>query len=207
MKQIASLQSQVAELPSSAEEFVQRVMLMLKMHDAGTFEHCMRVGEMTMIMAQELKLNFIEKSVCLYAGMLHDVGKVKVPAHIINKPDKLTAQEYDIMKMHTRYGVEMIQTLQNLPFFQKVSEAILYHHERVDGQGYFKLHESKIPHASKIILVVDTVDAMTQDRPYRKGCSLERAYDELVQCSGTQFDSTVVDAYLKYVEKKQKVAA
>jgi HD-GYP domain-containing protein (c-di-GMP phosphodiesterase class II) len=93
----------------------------------------------------------------------------------------------------------MLAPLESLVFFKKVSEAILYHHERVDGKGYHGLPEDKIPYVSKIILVVDTVDAMTQDRPYRKGCTMERAIEELVLCSGTQFDATIANCYIQHI--------
>lgn len=207
MKLVVALQSQAVDLPEFALNFVQRMMLALRMHDSETYDHCVRVASMTLEIAKKLGLSPMEQSICMYAGLLHDVGKVKVPVFIINKPGKLTAPEYEVMKKHADFGAEMIAPLENLPFFKKVSEAILYHHERVDGKGYHSLANEKIPYASKIILVVDTVDAMTQDRPYRKGCSMERAIDELIQCSGTQFDATIANTYIQYITERLKVAA
>ena len=207
MKEVVALQFQAVELPEFAIDFVQRVILSLKMHDPETYNHCVRVATNTLAVARDLGLSEIEQSICMYAGLLHDIGKVKVPSYIINKPGKLTPAEYELMKKHADYGAEMIAPLESLGFFKKVSEAILYHHERVDGKGYHGLPEDKIPYASKIILVVDTVDAMTQDRPYRKGCDMGRAIDELIQCSGTQFDAAIANCYIARLTDTEKIAA
>jgi putative nucleotidyltransferase with HDIG domain len=172
-------------------------------HDPATQSHCVRVSEMALSVAQNMELNVLEQAVCMYSGLLHDVGKIKIPSTIINKPGKLTDEEYAIVKRHTEYGVELIGSLTVLPFFKKVSEAILYHHERVDGKGYFGLQEKDIPLASKIILVVDTVDAMTEDRAYRKGLSLDVACEELIRCSGTQFDASIVQCFLDALRSKK----
>lgn len=208
MKRLIELQSSVVvELPPFAMEFVQNILMRLREHDAETFEHCFRVGLGCLGTAREMGLNALDEAICMYAGLLHDIGKFKVPTAVINKPGKLTQDEYEIMKKHTEYGVELIAPLVGLPFFKKVSDAIHYHHERVDGRGYHSLSAERIPFAAKVILVVDTVDAMTQDRPYRKGCTMERATDELIQCSGTQFDPAVVDAYLGRDHRHEKIAA
>lgn len=194
------------EIPKYAENFIEKILSQLKEHDQGTYEHCKRVSNMCLELAKEMNLNILDQAVVMYAGLLHDVGKLQVPTEIINKPERLTEAEYEIMKMHTKYGVDLIQPLTKLNFFQKVSQAILYHHERIDGNGYFRISEEKIPIHSKIILVVDTVDAMTEDRAYRKGLSMQTALDELVRCSGTQFDPSIVDCYLD-LHNRTKVPA
>lgn len=191
------------ELPRFAEAYVQSLLRNLQKHDAGTQAHCVRVSEMALSVAQEMGLDILEQAVCMYSGLLHDVGKMKIPNEIINKPGKLTDDEYKIVKRHTEFGVELISALTVLPFFKKVSDAILYHHERIDGKGYFNLQEKDIPLASKIILVVDTVDAMTEDRAYRKGLSLDIACEELIRCSGTQFDPTIVETFLSALRSKK----
>ncbi len=208
MKSIAAFQKLTGfELPRHAENEVQRLMLELKEHDIGTYEHCGRVSEMCLTLAQDLQLDLIDQAIAVYSGLLHDVGKIKVPGFIINKPSKLTNDEFDIMKKHTVFGVELIESLQNLPFFRKVSEAIMYHHERVDGNGYHKIAPSEIPYISKVILVADTVDAMGEDRAYRKGLSIEVIVDELIRCSGTQFDPHIVNVFLDSLSRKKKIAA
>lgn len=192
------------ELPEFAEKFIKDVLLQLNQHDKGTYEHCQRVSEMCLELSQYIGLNIVDQAISMYAGLLHDVGKYKIPIKILNKPDRLTEQEYEIVKKHADYGVEMIQPLTKLSFFQKVSDAILYHHERVDGNGYHRIHTDEIPFHSKIILIVDTVDAMTEDRPYRKGRSFQVACDELIRCSGTQFEPSLVDAFLELHEERLK---
>ncbi|MCB9073485.1 MAG: HD domain-containing protein [Bdellovibrionaceae bacterium] len=211
MRHILNFKKQGVELPTFAESYVQTLLFNLQAHDGNTQAHCVRVSEMALSLAQAMNLNLMEQAICLYAGLLHDVGKMKIAEKILNKPDKLTQEEYDLVKKHTEFGVELIGPLTVLPFFRKVSDAILYHHERIDGKGYFNLPEEDIPLASKIILIVDTVDAITEDRPYRKGRSFEVACDELVRCSGTQFDEQIVDCFLdvfgrRRVEKTNKAA-
>ncbi len=208
MNHVLKLQSHAVELPDYATQFVQNLLISLNMHDVATFEHCSRVAEMSALLASDLKLNSLDQSIAMYSGLLHDIGKLKVPTEIINKPGKLTNEEYATMKKHADYGAELMAPLaEALPFFKKVSEAILYHHERVDGKGYHGLEASRIPYASKIILVVDTVDAMVEDRPYRKGCTLERAIDELIVCSGTQFDPTIASRYVDRLSQQLKKSA
>lgn len=204
MKHVVEFQSSVVEIPKFAEDFIQRTMLALKRHDVGTYEHCLRVSRNAWEVSKQMNHNILDQALCMFGGLLHDVGKIRVPEHIINKPGKLTREEYEIMKQHTEFGVDLVEPLTILPLFRKISEAILYHHERVDGKGYFGIHEDHIPMASKVILVVDTVDAMTEDRAYRKGCTMERAIDELIQCSGTQFDRGIVDVYIDILNKNQQ---
>lgn len=208
MKSVIAFQKHTGfELPTVAQDLIQRLMMQLKFHDIGTYEHCGRVSDMCYELSQELNLSILDQAVSLYAGLLHDVGKIKVPSSIINKPTKLTSEEYDIMKKHAQFGADMLAPLQKIQFFQMVNEAVLNHHERVDGNGYHKVPGDKIPYISKIILVVDTVDAMSEDRAYRKGLSMDVVIDELVRCSGTQFDPHIVNVYLDSIERKKKQAA
>lgn len=191
----------------TSHEFVVQVMNDLRAHDVETYEHCVRVSEMALQVAKELGESAEQQVLAAYSGLLHDVGKMKIPVDILNKPGRLTQDEFEVMKQHARFGVELIEPLASQPFFKQVSDAVMYHHERIDGQGYYQLSSDKIPHTSKIILVVDTVDAMTQDRAYRKGCSMEKACDELIRCTGTQFESTIVDAFLEIYKSTKRVAS
>jgi putative nucleotidyltransferase with HDIG domain len=203
MRHVLEFQKYGVEIPMFAESYVRSLLQNLLAHDPGTQAHCVRVSQMALSVAQNMELNLLEQAVCMYSGLLHDVGKIKIPLEILNKPGKLTDDEYAIVKRHTEYGVELIGSLTALPFFKKVSEAILYHHERIDGKGYFGVQEKDIPLASKIILVVDTVDAMTEDRAYRKGLSLDVACEELIRCSGTQFDASIVESFLNALKTKK----
>ena len=195
------------ELPWFAHEKIRSLMGELESHDRGTYAHCCRVGAMSLDLAQALDLNLMDQALSLYGGFLHDVGKLKVPETIINKPSRLTPDEFDIMKQHTVFGVELLEPLTQLPFFQKVSQAIHYHHKRVDGKGYHNLPVEKIPLISKLILVVDTVDAMGEDRAYRKGLPMTTIVEELLRCTGTQFDSHIVNIFLNSQILKTKKTA
>lgn len=208
MKSVIAFQQQTGfKIPASAQDLIQNLMNQLKVHDTGTYEHCGRVSEMCLDLAQSLNLEMPDQAASLYAGLLHDVGKIKVPVSVINKPSKLTAEEYEIMKKHAEFGFEMLEPLRQIEFFKTVNEAVLYHHERIDGNGYHKMAGDKIPYISKIILVVDTVDAMSEDRAYRKGLPMNVIIDELVKCSGSQFDPHIVNVYLDSIERKKKQAA
>ena len=166
--------------------------------DAYTHGHTGRVTEYSVAIARQMAANgsaqfpetFFEN---LYiAGLLHDIGKIAVPEAILNKQGKLTDEEYAVMKQHTVRGSEMVTPL-SLP--KECLEGIRNHHERFDGRGYPDgLGGEAIPMAAAIMAVADTFDAMTSDRPYRKGLSRETAMEEIRRCSGTQFNPLVVKA-------------
>ena len=184
------------EVDTEARFYIHNLMINLKIHDVGTFEHCERVGSMCFELAQGLELNPLEQATAYYSGYLHDVGKIKISTDIINKPSKLDNQEFGIMKNHALLGAELVDPLIHIPFFKQVREAVLYHHERIDGKGYYGIASEQIPLASKIILVADTVDAMGADRAYRKGLPMNVIVDELIACSGTQFEPQIVNVFL-----------
>ena len=142
-------------------------------------------------------LSETEKLKAQFAGLLHDVGKAKIPTEVLNKPGKLTDAEYSLMKKHALFSAEMLEPLEHSPFFREVQLAVLHHHERVDGQGYpVQLEGEQIPYIARLILIVDTVDAMTQTRAYRKGLPLDVVYRELEKFAGTQFDKELVNIFI-----------
>lgn len=203
MKQLADVNKLTGfELSSEALFYIHHLMVSLKIHDVGTFEHCERVGQMSYELARNLGLPLGEQSLAFYSGYLHDVGKIKISPEIINKPSKLDNVEFASMKNHAQYGAELIEPLAKNQFFKSVQQAVLYHHERVDGKGYYGIASENIPYTSKIILVVDTVDAMGADRAYRKGLPMDVIVNELITCSGTQFDADIVNVYLNSISQK-----
>lgn len=176
---------------------VNEILEDLKQHDMGTYKHCVRVSQLCSFLAEAADLSEYEKSLAQFSGLLHDVGKLKIPLDVLNKPGKLTDDEYDLVKKHALFSAELLEPLEDSPFFREVQLAVLHHHERVDGVGYpLGLEEEQIPYVSRLILIVDTVDAMTQDRAYRKGLPLDVVYRELEKFSGTQFDSFLVDTFI-----------
>lgn len=129
------------------------------------------------------------------AAIFHDIGKLKISEEILNKPAKLSLEEWAIMKSHPANGTEI---LKNVEQFRKILPDIKYHHRYYDGSGYPEDSPShEVPLSAHIIMVADSFDAMTSDRPYRKALTEESAYEELRRCSGTQFNPKVVDAFFK----------
>ena len=132
------------------------------------------------------------------AGLLHDVGKIGTYEYILDKPDKLTNDEMNIMRQHPGKGADILMSIKQL---LPIIPAIKHHHEFYDGTGYpDSLQKEAIPLFARILTVADTVDAMGADRPYRKGRTMNVIIGELRRCSGTQFDPNVVDVFLRTVE-------
>ncbi len=126
-------------------------------------------------------------------ALLHDIGKIGVPDRILRKPGPLTEREWETMRSHPDLGARIIA---NIPFLEEVATIVRAHHERWDGSGYPEgLAEEEIPLGARIFAVADGFDAMTSDRPYRRGRPLEEALAEVERCAGTQFDPAVVRAF------------
>ena len=170
--------------------------------DAYTRGHSERVGVYASKLGRELGLprELIER--IYISGLLHDVGKIGVRDAIITKPDRLTPEEYEEIKRHPEIGARILQPV---AFLADVVPCVRHHHEWYDGssQGYpARLVGDQIPLPSRIILVSDTVAAVTSDRPYRRGLALERVVAELYRFSGTQFDPNCVEAMLRLLERE-----
>ncbi len=169
--------------------------------DSYTRGHSERVGVYASKIARELGFptSLIER--VYIAGLLHDVGKIGVRDAVITKPDRLSREEYDEIKRHPEIGARILEPVR---FLADVVPCVRHHHEWFDGSasGYpSRLKGDQIPIASRVILVADTVEAMTSDRPYRRGLPLEQVVKELRKFSGTQFDPQCVDAFLRIIER------
>jgi putative nucleotidyltransferase with HDIG domain len=168
--------------------------------DAYTRGHSERVAVYASRIAREMNLRteLIER--VYFAGLLHDVGKIGIPDAIITKPDRLNEEEYEEIKRHPEIGAKILEPVE---FLSSVVPCVRHHHEWYDGcqSGYpDRLAGDQIPLPSRVIVVADTVEAMTSDRPYRKALPVEAVVKELHKYSGTQFDPVVVDAFLKLLE-------
>ncbi len=188
---------QVKDLPPWAENFVFDLMGEFSVLDHETFLHCTRVSSRAYLFARALKLSESEVFNYLYAGLFHDVGKMKIDHKILHKPGKLSNDEYGLIKTHSTISAEMIEPLEKLEGYSQIKKGVLYHHERIDGHGYPSgLADIDIPQIARAILIVDTFDAMTTDRAYRKGLPVKVAYAELKKLSGQQFDKDLVKVFL-----------
>jgi len=180
--------------------------------DAYTRGHSERVGVYASKIAREMGFakDFIER--VYIAGLLHDVGKIGIRDAVITKPDRLTPEEYEEIKRHPEIGARILEAVD---FLSEVVPCVRHHHEWYDGssRGYpERLRGDQIPLPSRIILVADTVEAMTSDRPYRKALPLDIVFAELTKFAGSQFDPMVVDAAVRllgdegeeFIQKDQK---
>lgn len=168
--------------------------------DKYTKAHCDLVGEYAVMLAQGLGLSpEIERALAV-AGALHDVGKICIPDAILRKPGPLTEDEYEMVKLHVPLAANLIQ---DVPRRKDVLDAVLHHHERFDGNGYYKgLRGEQIPWLGRIIAVADAFSAMTLDRPYRKAMTVERAVEELRRNAGLQFDPDLVTVFIAELERR-----
>lgn len=166
--------------------------------DPYTRGHSERVTEYSVLIAEGMGLPAEDVENIRYAGLLHDIGKIRIRDHILNKPGRLTDEEFAEMKRHPEYGVEIMQPVKA---FHKVFPGILHHHEQWSGNGYpHGLKGEGIPLQGRILCVADSFDAMTSDRPYRKGMPIEQAIEELRKNMGVQFDPEAVRIFLKLIE-------
>jgi response regulator RpfG family c-di-GMP phosphodiesterase len=158
-----------------------------------TSDHSQRVVEYTLAIARRMGLTGGELDEIGRGALLHDIGKIGVPDAVLLKPGKLTTEEWVEMRKHPDIGFNMISAI---PFLAVPSQIVLSHQERFDGHGYPRtLQRDEIPIGARIFAIADTLDAMTSDRPYRRGTTFENAIAEIGRCSGTQFDPQVVRAF------------
>ncbi len=167
----------------------------IETRDPYTRGHTDRVKVLAQAIARRLGWG-VEQLFDLWIGCtLHDIGKIGVPDHILNKPAPLTPEEFELMKRHPEIGATIIQ---DVPFLKPAVPYVYYHHERYDGKGYpTGLAGDKIPIEGRILAVVDTFDAVTSDRPYRTAGTWEDARKELQDCAGTQFDPNLVNIFIE----------
>jgi energy-coupling factor transport system substrate-specific component len=162
--------------------------------DERTSHHSQRVAEYSVLIARELGQSDEECENLRKTALLHDIGKIGIPDSVLNKPGKLTDEEYEIMKSHVVRGAEI---LKDFTIVEHVWEGALYHHERYDGKGYSKgLAGEEIPLNARIIGLADAFDAMTANRVYRKKLDFSVVLTELEKGRGTQFDPKLVDVLL-----------
>ncbi len=178
---------------------VQALAQAVHLKDRYTRGHGERVGHAAVLIARELGLDEERTETLRCAGVLHDVGKLGVPARLLRKEGPLTAAERRVVERHPEQGADLVR---GLDFLGEARAAVLHHHERVDGLGYpHGLAGDRIPEAARIVSVADAFDAMTSTRSYRRGRPVAAAVEELERCAGTQFDPRMVAALARALRR------
>jgi len=176
-------------------ETVRSLVAAIDAKDSYTKGHQERVAFFTKLLGQKLGLPPEEMQLLQQASILHDIGKIGVPEHILRKPSALTPEEFGIIKQHPLIGAEIISPVE---FLKDVVPIVLHHHEKFDGTGYPRgLKGREILLCARIIAVADAIDAMLSQRPYAATKTVEEAREQLVLCSGTQFDPEVAEVALQ----------
>ncbi len=184
---------------------VRTLVNALDTKDKYTCGHSDRVAQIAKAIAIQYGLTEEECQKIYLAGLLHDIGKIGVRDDVLSKPGKLTVQEFDEIKLHPVLGYEILKHLNQL---QHVLPGVLFHHESWDGTGYpHQLDKEDIPLAARILAVADAYDAMTSDRPYRKGLPLEKAEQILRDGRAQQWDPAIVDTFFDIIEKVHKIVS
>ena len=172
---------------------------LVDLRDAYTGGHSSRVAGYARTTAVRLGFRDSEVDSVVMAALLHDIGKISVPDHVLLKRGGLTTEEFAHIRKHPELGW---MALKNIDDFKSISLTVLHHHERMDGGGYpGGLKTNEIPLGSRIIAVADSYDALTTDRPYRLARTQAQAIEELLACEITQFDSRVLAAFLDSLRK------
>jgi putative nucleotidyltransferase with HDIG domain len=167
----------------------------LDLKDSETEGHSKRVTAYTIALARAMGLTPAEIKVIARGAFLHDIGKMAIPDEILRKPGKLNPDERLVMREHCNRGYQM---LRKIPFLAGAAEIVFSHQEHFNGEGYPNgLHGREIPIGARIFALADTLDAITSDRPYRKARSFDAARQEILRCSGSQFDPAIVEVFLK----------
>lgn len=181
-------------------ETIKSLAQALEARDAYTRGHSERVTEYSLLLAKKAGVSRKYMDILQYAGLLHDIGKIGVADAILLKPDKLSADDFVLIRDHTQLGDAILSPLR---FLHDAQDIVKYHHERWDGTGYPEgLSGKKIPLLARIIAIADSFDAMTSDRPYRKAMPIDAAIEEIKAGAGTQFDPELASLFIEAIKEK-----
>ncbi|MFA9374872.1 MAG: HD domain-containing phosphohydrolase [Poseidonibacter sp.] len=189
------------ELRKSLEQYIQTIAMTLESRDPYTAGHQRRVSELAVAIAKELKLTSEQIDGIHFASIIHDLGKIRIPAEILSKPGKLSDIEFKLIQIHAQAGYDIIKDVQ---FPWPIADMILQHHEKIDGSGYPQgLKGNQIMLEAKIITVADIVEAMSSHRPYRAALGIDIAIKEIQRGRGIQYDEDAVDACIKLFKERK----
>ena len=182
---------------------ILQIVKIVEAKDTYTAGHSMRVAEYSEKIARQMKLNEYDSELLVNLANLHDLGKVQIDLSVLNKPGGLNESDWEEVKKHPLVGYNIVK---EITFLKSEASAILHHHERMDGKGYPDgIKGDEISLYAKILMVADSYDAMTTDRPYRLALTMQEAIDELKRNSGTQFDPKVCTVMVELLEGEQAV--
>lgn len=185
------------KLSENIEGTIKTIAHIVDLRDPYTYGHQKRVADISVAIAKQMGLSENTIEGIYFAALIHDVGKIQVPAELLSKPSKLTKAEFNLIKTHPRVGYQLMK---EVDFPWPIAELIYQHHEKMNGTGYpRKLSGDRILLGARIIGVADVLEAMSSHRPYRPALGLEKALEEINKNKGILFDTDVVDACMKVV--------
>ena len=202
MDELIAQQARDKEL---TREIIEAFAKVVDLKDSYTQGHSFRVAHYTQMLARELGCDDETVENYYNIALMHDIGKVGIPDSILNKPGKLTDEEFSLIKSHAARGYDVLETISIMP---EIAIGARSHHERPDGRGYPQgLKGDELPFVAQIIAVADCFDAMYSNRPYRDRMNFDRVVEIIKEVSGTQLSANVVDAFLRLVDKGEFRAA
>lgn len=194
------LQQSSDKLRTNMEGTIQAMALTVEIRDPYTAGHQLRVADLACVIAKEMNISKDQIEGIQMAGIIHDVGKIQIPAEILNKSGPLSEIELSMIKTHPQVGYDI---LKGIEFKWPIAKIVYQHHEKMNGSGYpLGLKADEILMESRILCVADVVEAMTLHRPYRPALGVDKALEEIVQNRGILYDSKVVDACLNDFRKE-----
>ncbi len=192
-------QSKLKKVPSMRQSAIDAIIATLNEKDEYTKRHVKSVSKISFGIAKAMKLPQHDCNEVKNAGLLHDIGKIIIPSSILNKTGPLTDDEYRVIQTHSEIGFRILNSSSET---RTIADIVLAHHEHWDGNGYpYQKSGKDIPLKARIICVADAYDAMTSERKYRKSKSSKEALEELIRCSGTQFDPDIVKVFKEKFEE------
>lgn len=205
MEQTEQIRAAMRDLNEAYDHTLTALVRALDAREKETGSHSERVMNYSILIARRMGMDSRELNILAKGALLHDIGKIGISDSILLKPGKLSDEEWVEMRRHPQVGHDI---LSGITFLKSAADFILCHHERFDGNGYpQKLKGTDIPIGARIFTLVDTLDAMTSDRPYRKALPFSAVIDEVNKCSGSQFDPEIVKIFLSIPQEEWEKAA
>lgn len=201
----AKVRDRTRELEAAQIEIIERLARAAEFRDDHSGQHTERVGQMAALIAKQIGLPDTQVYLIRRAAPLHDVGKIGIPDSVLLKPGKLTADEFAIVKTHTAIGARILSG-SSFTILRLAEEIAFNHHERWDGTGYVGITGAAVPLAGRIVAIADVFDALTQTRPYKAAWTVTEAVSEIERQRARQFDPTLVDAFLRIIEQRERQA-